>query len=90
VARRFGENLTSAREEAGITQEELAYRASIHRTEVGLLERGGRVPRIDTLVKLAGALGVEAKDLLSGLSWQPGSFQRKAFDIEGEEAALRG
>jgi transcriptional regulator with XRE-family HTH domain len=90
VARRFGENLTGARENAGITQEELAYRASIHRAEVGLLERGGRVPRIDTLVKLAGALGVEVQDLLSGLSWQPGTFQRGTFDIEEEKVSTAG
>ena len=58
VARRFGENLRRARKGAGLSQEELGVRASLHRTEIGLLERGERIPRIDTLVKLAARLGV--------------------------------
>jgi transcriptional regulator with XRE-family HTH domain len=58
VAREFGANLRRARRRAGLSQEQLGYRASLHRTEIGLLERGARVPRIDTLVKLAAALGI--------------------------------
>ena len=64
VAQRFGANLASAREGSGVTQEELSFRAGLHRTEIGLLERGGRIPRIDTLAKLAGALGVPTSSLL--------------------------
>ena len=79
VAQRFGENLASAREGASITQEELGFRASLHRTEIGLLERGGRIPRIDTLAKLAGALGVPMSSLLDGIDWQPGEFTRGGF-----------
>jgi DNA-binding XRE family transcriptional regulator len=48
VALHFGNNLRSHREHAGISQESLGHSASLHRTEVGLLERGARVPRIDT------------------------------------------
>ncbi|MFP5389642.1 MAG: helix-turn-helix transcriptional regulator [Thermoleophilia bacterium] len=44
VAERFGANLSRLREQSGVTQEELAFRASLHRTEIGLLERGGRLP----------------------------------------------
>jgi transcriptional regulator with XRE-family HTH domain len=79
VATSFGANLASARERTGITQEELSFRASLHRTEIGLLERGGRLPRIDTLAKLAGALGVPASSLLDGIAWQPGEFTRGGF-----------
>jgi transcriptional regulator with XRE-family HTH domain len=79
VAQRFGENLTSAREGSGVTQEELSFRAGLHRTEIGLLERGGRIPRIDTLAKLAGALGVPTSSLLDGIDWQPGEFTRGGF-----------
>ncbi len=43
---------------AGLSQERLGSAAELHRTEVGLLERGARVPRIDTLVKVATALGI--------------------------------
>jgi transcriptional regulator with XRE-family HTH domain len=75
VAERFGENLARLRERAGVTQEEVAWRASLHRTEIGLLERGGRIPRIDTLAKLAGALGVLPAALLDGIVWQPGEVR---------------
>ena len=58
VAKRVGANIVAHRERIGISQEELAWRAGLHRTAIGLLERGERVPRVDTLVKLAGSLGV--------------------------------
>jgi XRE family transcriptional regulator, regulator of sulfur utilization len=58
VATQFGNNLRYCRRRARISQEELGYRASLHRTEIGLLERGERVPRIDTVVKLAGGLSI--------------------------------
>lgn len=71
VGRRFGANLRVCRKRAGISQEALGERASLHRTEIGLLERGARVPRIDTVIKLASALDCSAGDLLAGIGWQP-------------------
>lgn len=73
VAERFAANLLHHRKRAGLSQEELAFRAELHRTEVGMVERGVRLVKIDTLLKLAGALEVEPCDLLNGLSWSPGS-----------------
>jgi transcriptional regulator with XRE-family HTH domain len=73
VARRFAENLRQVRKETGLSQEEVGFRAGLHRTEVGLLERGARVPRLDTLVKLAAALGVRIEcPLFEGISWNAG------------------
>lgn len=71
-AARFGKNLARYRERAGLSQEELGVRASLHRTAVGQLERGERIPRADTLVKLAGSLGIRPELLLEGLEWVPG------------------
>jgi len=68
---RFGENLARCRKRAGLSQEQLGLRASLHRTEIGLLERGERVPRIDTMVKLAGALALPPSELIDGISWSP-------------------
>ena len=87
VAERFGANLSRLREESGVTQEELAFRASLHRTEIGLLERGGRLPRIDTLAKLAGALEVEPAALFEGIVWTSGDFRRGQFKPD-EDATL--
>jgi transcriptional regulator with XRE-family HTH domain len=82
VAIHFGENLRRLRKQAEISQEELGLRASLHRTEIGLLERGARTPRIDTLVKVASALDVRIEcALLDGINWNPGSTQAGAFRL---------
>jgi transcriptional regulator with XRE-family HTH domain len=79
VAMTFGNNLRYCRRRAKLSQEELGYLASLHRTEIGLLERGARVPRIDTLVKLAGGLSIAPEELLTDIAWNPGSTQLGSF-----------
>lgn len=70
-AEQFGRNLFMARRRVGLSQEQLAALAALHRTEIGMLEHGQRLPRIDTLVKLKTALEVSADDLLTGIEWMP-------------------
>jgi transcriptional regulator with XRE-family HTH domain len=79
----FGRNLARCRKHVGLSQEELAVRASLHRTAVGQIERGERVARVDTLVKLAGSLGLPPGELLVGLSWEPGGTQLGRFRSRG-------
>jgi transcriptional regulator with XRE-family HTH domain len=67
VAEKFGDKLRRARKGAHLSQEELAHRAALHRTEVSLLERGERVPRIDTVLALTDALSVTPGGLLDGI-----------------------
>jgi ribosome-binding protein aMBF1 (putative translation factor) len=81
VAARFGENLVRCRKRADMSQEELGLLSSLHRTEISLLERGTRIPRIDTLVKLAGALSVPPSELIEGIDWTPGTSTRGSFSI---------
>jgi transcriptional regulator with XRE-family HTH domain len=81
VAARFGENLVVYRRRANLSQEELGFRASLHRTEIGQLERGDRLPRIDTLVKLAGALSIPPGDLLKGIAWTSGATRAGRFKV---------
>jgi transcriptional regulator with XRE-family HTH domain len=81
IAARFGENLVRCRLRADLSQEELAHNASLHRTEVGLLERGARIPRIDTLVKLAGALAIQPSELIEGIDWTPGRVTAGSFSV---------
>lgn len=69
IARRFGANLRRARHGAGLSQEQVSQRAKLHRTEIGLLERGERTPRIDTVAKLAAAIGIPPAALLDGIVW---------------------
>jgi len=66
---RFAINLRKARQKAKIAQEELGFRCDLHRTEISLLERGGREPRLGTIIKLADALGVTPEELCSGVRW---------------------
>lgn len=66
---RFAANLRQARVKAGISQEELGRRCDLHRTEISLLERAGREPRLGTIVKLAGALDTTPGELCEGMRW---------------------
>jgi transcriptional regulator with XRE-family HTH domain len=66
---RFATNLRRARIKAGISQEALGELCELHRTEISLLERAGREPRLGTIVKLAGALGTTPGELSSGIAW---------------------
>jgi transcriptional regulator with XRE-family HTH domain len=83
IAAQFGTNLARRRKRAHLSQEELAVRASLHRTAIGQLERGERTARIDTLVKLAGSLGLPPGELLDGLSWIPGGTRLGRFTERG-------
>jgi transcriptional regulator with XRE-family HTH domain len=67
AAVQFGKNLRRCRGRAGLSQEELGFRASLHRTEIGLLERGRREPRLSTIVRLASALKVSLNTLFEGI-----------------------
>ena len=61
---KFGQKMQKARKEAGISQEELAAKLAMHRTYIGMIERGERNPTIRTLYKIAKALKVPSSDLL--------------------------
>jgi transcriptional regulator with XRE-family HTH domain len=82
IAARFGDNLARCRKRADLSQDELSVRASLHRTEISQLERGLRLARIDTLIKLTGSLEVSADELLAGLSWDPGGTRIGKFKAE--------
>lgn len=87
VALRFGQNLARCRRRADLSQEELSARASLHRTEIGLLEHGMRVARVDTLVQLAGAMAIPPSDLIEGIHWTPGDTSSGQFSFTDGSAA---
>jgi transcriptional regulator with XRE-family HTH domain len=64
----FAKNLRSVRTERGLSQEGLSALSGLHRTEVSLLERAAREPRLSTIVRLARALGVRPADLLDSIA----------------------
>lgn len=57
-------NLRRLREFKGISQEELASRAGLHRTYIGAVERAERNITLTTLQRIAGALDVDPVSLL--------------------------
>ena len=61
---RFAVNLRSARLAHGFSQEELAARAGLHRNYIGSVERNEKNISIDSMERLAIALGVDVVDLL--------------------------
>jgi transcriptional regulator with XRE-family HTH domain len=65
----FAANLRRTRTKAGISQERLGELCELHRTEISLLERAGREPRLATLIKLAGALETTPAELCTGIAW---------------------
>ena len=66
ASERFGENLLRIRQARKLSQENLAERAGIHRTQISLLESGRRQPLLETVVRLAGALDVPVDDPVRG------------------------
>lgn len=61
--RAFGAAVRRRREELGLSQEGLGYKAKIHRTYVSDVERGARNPTVRVIWKLAGALDTEPSEL---------------------------
>ena len=64
VRRRVGLNLKRFRQERGLSQEELAFEAKLHRTYISGVERGVRNPTITVLENIAIGLGVPSHRLL--------------------------
>jgi len=69
VRKQFAENLRSHRVRAGFSQEALAEACNLHRTEISLLERCKRSPRLETIVILSRGLELSSPaELLTGIS----------------------
>lgn len=64
----FAANLRAARLKAGLSQEALGDIVDLHRTEISLLERAERDPRLATIVKLANGLSLSPAVLLEDVS----------------------
>lgn len=63
IQKRFGERIRTLRQLRKLSQEELAFRAGIHRTYLGGIERGERNPALRNINALAEALSVSLSEL---------------------------
>ena len=68
IAEAFGRVLREAREEAGLSQEKLAFESSIDRTFVSMLERGIRQPSLTTIFQLSEALEISPEEVVAPTS----------------------
>jgi DNA-binding XRE family transcriptional regulator len=64
----FGQNVRRIRKEAGLSQEELAFRAKLHRTYISSVERGERNVSVENIFAIADALKVFPGDLLKPIA----------------------
>jgi len=61
----FGAAVRAARQAAGVSQEELAYRCAIDRSYMGAIERGEQNAGLLHLVRISEALGQPLADLMT-------------------------
>ena len=72
IKERFGHAVRKRRQELGISQEELADRAELHRTYIGDIERGARNLSLENIEKLAKALAVSISVLFADYGIEEG------------------
>jgi transcriptional regulator with XRE-family HTH domain len=63
----LGERIRDLRSAAGWSQESFADHCGLHRTAIGLYERGERDPKLSTLRTIAKGLNITVSELLDGL-----------------------
>ena len=68
ASKAFGQRVRDLRAREGLSQDGLAHSSGIHLTSIGRIERGGREPRLTTILKLAEGLGVEPGELTDNLA----------------------
>ena len=64
---KFGKKVRDERIKLGLSQEELAARAGLHRTYIGMIERAEKNITLENIEKIAKALGIDIKNLFINL-----------------------
>jgi len=60
----FGDKVRELRKEKELSQEELADKAGLHRTYIGMIERGEKNITLTNIEKIAKALAISIKELM--------------------------
>jgi transcriptional regulator with XRE-family HTH domain len=71
IFKAVGPKIAKRREAIGLSQEELADQANLHRTAISPLELGKRGTRLVTVFRIAAVLRVTPAELLDGIYWNP-------------------
>ena len=81
----IGRRIKAARERKGLTQEELAEEVDLSPMHVSVIERGVKLPKLETLINIANALDVSADVLLQDVV----NNQTKLCASEASELSLQ-
>lgn len=65
IGTRFGAGVKVRRRELGLTQDDLAEKAGMHRTNLAEMERGTRSPSLRSVEKLTGALEISISEFFA-------------------------
>lgn len=60
---KFGQRVREIRKEKKLSQEDLSFKADLHRTYIGMIERAEKNITLINIEKIANALNVEIKEL---------------------------
>ena len=77
----IGRRIKAARERKGLTQEELAEKVDLSPMHVSVIERGVKLPKLETLINIANVLDVSADVLLQDVV----KNQTKLYSSEASE-----
>ena len=64
----FGDKVRELRKEKGLSQEELSFKADLHRTYIGMIERAEKNITLINIAKIAKALGVSINELTKNIN----------------------
>ena len=62
---KFGDKVREIRKENGLSQEQLSFKADLHRTYIGMIERAEKNITLVNIEKIANALNVNIKELFN-------------------------
>jgi transcriptional regulator with XRE-family HTH domain len=62
---KFGERVRIIRKEKGLSQEQLSFKADLHRTYIGMIERAEKNITLINIEKIANALDININDLMT-------------------------
>jgi transcriptional regulator with XRE-family HTH domain len=63
---KFGQRVRQLRKEKNLSQEDLSFKADLHRTYIGMIERAEKNITLINIEKIAKALNVDIKELFNG------------------------
>jgi transcriptional regulator with XRE-family HTH domain len=66
---RFGDEVRKRREALDISQEELGFRAGLHRNYIGYVERAEANATVKQVIRIARALKLRPSELVRGMTW---------------------